>query len=200
MKPIQWIAISIVLSLTVTTALADEETQEQATGGSTASTSEMMGSMQNATIDELRAEVVQLRAIVATLEATKPTFTSLMPEFAERFHVMHRAADSDDWAVAGHELQEMMRLMNVFRAIDEEKGILLNGFMNGPFLKVQKAIEHGQREAFYAGLQEATKSCNACHAATGSEFVQVTLDIGDSLSIRHPHKFDKSKAPVSHTH
>lgn len=53
-------------------------------------------------VNALKAEVEKLRKSVASLQAMKPTFTSFMPDFAERFHVMHRAGDAGDWAVKGH--------------------------------------------------------------------------------------------------
>ncbi|MCK5361557.1 MAG: hypothetical protein KAR22_01240, partial [Gammaproteobacteria bacterium] len=43
-------------------------------------------------------------------------------------------------------------------------------------------------------------TCNACHAATGSDFVQVTLDARDSLSLRHPHKLMRRAVPGGHSH
>ncbi len=45
-------------------------------------------------ISILRAEVQALRKAVGSLQALKPTLTTLMPDFAERFHVMHYAGDA----------------------------------------------------------------------------------------------------------
>jgi hypothetical protein len=66
----------------------------------------------------LRGEVKALKARVATLEATRPTLTNFMPDFSERFHVMHLAGDVGDWGVAQHELLEMKRMLGVAKAID----------------------------------------------------------------------------------
>ncbi len=134
------------------------------------------------------------------LQATQPTITGIMPNFAERFHVMHYAGDAGDWTVAGHELQEMQRLIGVAKQIDPKAGALMEGFMTASFRKLKESIDHGKRESFDQALTETVKNCNACHAATGSPFIQVTLEVGESLSLRHPHSFGKSKAPMEHMH
>ena len=62
-------------------------------------------------LQSLQQSVLALQNRVETLEAIKPTFTGFMPNIAERFHVLHRAGEAGDWAVAGHELAEMKRLI-----------------------------------------------------------------------------------------
>jgi cytochrome c553 len=134
------------------------------------------------------------------LQATQPSITMLMPDFAERFHVMHYAGDAGDWAVAAHELLEMQRLVSVIERIDPEKGPLIKGFMTQSFAKLNAAIEHGNRQAFDKALSETVTNCNACHKAVGSAFIKVTLDVNEHLSMRHPHRLTKSKKPGAHTH
>ena len=151
-------------------------------------------------ISLLKAEVRALRKAVASLQALKPTLTTLMPDFAERFHVMHRAGDAGDWAVAAHEVLEMQRLVNVAKQIDAKKGVLVEGFMSGNLRTLNKAIEHGKLESFYKAMNDTVKNCNACHVAVGSPFIKVTLDVDEGLSMRHPHALGKSKAPAKHTH
>jgi len=182
------LAVIPLLVSTLSTSIADQNTE------SAQQPTTMQHGMSNA---ELKAQIEALRA---TLDLVAPTYASLMPDFAERFHVMHRAGDTGDWAVASHELLEMERLMKVFDAIDEQKGAMLKGFMTVPMLQLRKIIEHGKHEPFVAALKEATASCNACHQAVGSEFINVTLDTSDALSIRHPHRFIESKASHTHTH
>ena len=151
-------------------------------------------------ISLLKAEVQALRKAVASLQALKPTLTTLMPDFAERFHVMQRAGDVGDWAVAAHEALEMQRLVGVAQQIDTKKGALAEGFMSGNLRTLNKAIEHGKLESFYKAMNDKVKNCNACHVAVGSPFIKVTLDVDESLSMRHPHALGKSKAPAKHTH
>ena len=79
----------------------------------------------------LRAEVAALKARLSRLEAVRPTFTTFMPEFSERFHVMHLSGDAGDWQLAQHELLELERLLEVAQFIDPGKGKLMEGFLAG---------------------------------------------------------------------
>ena len=92
------------------------------------------------TLDDLTKEIKALRQRMAALEALKPMFTNFMPNFAERFHVAHRAGDSGDWAVAAHEVDEMQRLTGVSKYIDPKLGTLMQGFMDGNLRKLKEAI------------------------------------------------------------
>lgn len=151
------------------------------------------------TLDDLRAEVERLRERVAALEALKPTMTRMMPDFAERFHVMHRAGDAADWAVAAHELAEMMRLVELAPLLDAKAGPLLQAFMSGHLRALKEIIEHGDKPRFDRALDETVASCNACHKARGSE-IRVTLDVPEGLSLRHPHALRKAQVPKDHAH
>lgn len=153
----------------------------------------------DAKLAEMERQIDALQARIAVLEAHH-TFTAFMPNFAERFHVMHRAGDSGDWAVASHELQEMMRLSRLSTSVDPDKGALMQEMMKPVFEEIEHAIEHGNQKKFRAALVQATETCNACHIATGSGFVQVTLDAKESLSLRHPHKFTRQAVSGGHTH
>ncbi len=43
-------------------------------------------------------------------------------------------------------------------------------------------------------------SCNACHAATGSAFIKVALDVPEGMTMRHPHTLGASKPLSGHAH
>jgi len=123
-----------------------------------------------------------------------------MPSFAERFHVMHRAGEAGDWAVASHELAEMKRVTTLSPTIDAEKGKLMQAMMAPSFEALEGAIGDGDHEKFEKALAQTINTCNSCHAATGSDFVQVTMDATESLSMRHPHSFMSRGVPSGHTH
>jgi len=159
----------------------------------------VLASSDEAKFEALEHQIEALRARIAALEAYQ-TFTSFMPNFSERFHVMHRAGEAGDWAVASHEMQEMKRLTILSSTIDSEKGRLMQTMMGPNFEALDKAIEHGNHEKFQRALVQTIDTCNACHAATGSDFVQVTLDARDSLSLRHPHKLMRRAVPGGHSH
>ena len=143
---------------------------------------------QDANVEQLRQQIKMLEERIMALES-RFTFASFMPDFAERFHIMHRASESEDWAVASHELQIMKQLIASSGSIDAEKGALFQAMMGPVIDKMDNAISHAN----------AVQTCNACHTATGSPFIQVTLDVTESLSMRHPHKFTKQKMG-KHTH
>lgn len=150
-------------------------------------------------VARLMKRIDALEQRIATLESTR-TFAAFMPELAERFHVMHRAGEAGDWAVAAHELQEMKRLSQQSTSIDAERGKLLLGMMGPSYEGLESAIGHGNSKKFSKGLESTVNACNSCHAATGSEFVQVTLDAADGLSMRHPHRLMMRDAPAGHHH
>lgn len=151
------------------------------------------------TLQDLAQEIRALRLRVAVLEALKPTFTNFMPNFSERFHVMHRAGDAGDWAVAAHEVDEMQRLTRVSRYIDPKLGGLMQGFMDGNLRRLKEAIEHGNARSFQAAMRDTVASCNGCHTAAGST-IAVSLNVDESLSMRHPHALGKTTVPKHHTH
>jgi hypothetical protein len=136
---------------------------------------------------------------IAALES-RFTFASFMPDFAERFHVMHRAAESDDWAIASHELQVMKSMVESSTTIDAEKGNLFKAMMGPVMTKMDSAIGHANMEKMSTLLSEAVQTCTSCHVATGSPFIKVTLDATEALSMRHPHAFSKQKLDHAHKH
>jgi hypothetical protein len=159
----------------------------------------LLADSDGAKIEALERQVAALQARITALEE-RLTFTSFMPDFAERFHVMHRAGEAGDWAVASHELEEMKRLARISTSIDPDKGKLMQGMMKPSFEALESAIEHSNHKKFAKALTQTTDTCNACHTATGSGFVQVTLDAKDSMSLRHPHKFMEQEMPGGHAH
>ena len=92
-------------------------------------------------VEWLEHQIEALQTRIAALEAYQ-TFPSFMPNFSERFHVMHRAGESGDWAVAAHEFQEMKRLTLLSTTIDTEKGQLMQGMLGPSFEALESAIEH----------------------------------------------------------
>ncbi len=152
-----------------------------------------------ADIRALKAQIAALQARISVLEA-RDTFTSFMPDFAERFHVMHRAGMAGDWAVASHELEEMKRMAAQSTGIDAEKGKLLQAMMAPSLKALTHAVEDGDPKELEEALEQTINTCNACHVATGSAFVDVTLDARESLSLRHPHRLTERKIEGGHGH
>jgi len=150
-------------------------------------------------LEVLQGQIEALQARIEQLEA-RHTFASFMPNVAERFHVMHRAGEAGDWAVASHELAEIKRITGLATASHAKNGKLMQSMMASSYDALDDAIEHSSHGKFENALEQTIGSCNACHTATGSEFVQVTLDAREALSLRHPHRLDRRDAPAGHTH
>ena len=149
--------------------------------------------------DRLMERIQLLEEQIAVLQS-RFSFASFMPDFAERFHVMHRASEAKDWAVASHELEQMKKLVELSTAIDNNKGILFQAMM-GPVLEnMESAIGHGEMEKMNELLVQAVQTCNSCHVATGSPSLKVTLDASEALNIRHPHTFTRQETDKSHSH
>ncbi|MCZ6626791.1 MAG: hypothetical protein O7E56_01050, partial [SAR324 cluster bacterium] len=190
MKPLLTYATRPLILLAFLTLLMSNLAGGQAAGGAAPAK----------VVEALRAEVANLKARLDVLEAIKPTFTSFMPNFSERFHVMHRAGDAGDWATAQHELAELKRLVGVAKAIDAQKGQLMEGFLAGSFKGLGAAIEHTNRKKFRAALEQTVASCNKCHQAAGSPFIRVSLDVPPNMTMRHPHVLRKTKGITGHMH
>lgn len=152
---------------------------------------------QVAALDE---EVESLKLAIVSLQATQPTVTTIMPNIAERFHVMHYAGEAQDWAVASHELMGMQHLFDVIMVVDPAKGAMANGFMSDSFEQIDAAIDHENIKAFDKALAGAVEKCNSCHVAAGSPSMKITLNARDSLSMRHSHDLGKSEKPGEHSH
>lgn len=191
------VAAGVCVPLLATSASEDEHgTMMKEQGHGSIQSSEM----KLESVDDLLEEVLALRKEVEFLKAIQPTITSLMPNFSERFHVMHYAGDAGDWAVAAHELLEMQRIVKVAKRISPDNGALMEGFLTQKFETINSAIEHGNPEAFNKALVDTVDQCNACHTATGSPFIKVTLDARESLSMRHSHELQASGKMGEHTH
>lgn len=137
----------------------------------------------------LGARMKKLEQQVSELRTLMPTFTTMMPNFSERFHVMHRAGEAGDRAVAQHELLEIRRMMAMAQVIDARNGRLMQDFPTEPLKRVAAAVEHQDAGRFLEALDATVTSCNACHDAAGSAFINVGLEADHTLSMRHAHRF-----------
>lgn len=65
---------------------------------------------------------------------------------------------------------------------------------------VDKAIDNENRNEFIEAIEKVPEGCNNCHAAVGSPFIRVSLDIPTALSLRHPHVLEKSEISEEDVH
>ena len=59
--------------------------------------------------------------------------------------------------------------------------------------------ESDDYEAIMA-LTQTINACNACHSATGSAFINVSMDDNNLISLRHPHILTERKISGGHSH
>ena len=185
----KWLIFSMVLMFVLLVAMPLSQANED---GDSASLKKEL--------QQMKAGMEKLMARLAVLEGLKPSFAAFMPEFSERFHIMHQAGDAEDWAVAAHELEEMKRLVKTAKLIDPVKGQLIQAFMGPQLEKIEGTIEQGDRKSFRSVLENTVKSCNTCHIAAGSPFIKVALDAKQFLTMRHSHLLKKSKVTKGHGH
>jgi hypothetical protein len=194
LRPLNAAALTVMLLVPVPAVMGDthgtESSQERSPGAS-----EQQALRQE--VDALKAE---LDSIKEMLQVLRPDLTMVMPDFAERFHVMHRAGDAGDWAVANHELSSMRQIIGRAKRLNPQQGPMLEAFMLGPLENLEKVIMQRDDEAFDKALDQTIQSCNGCHQALGSPFIQIALETPDELNMRHPHKLEPSKAPRDHSH
>jgi len=145
-------------------------------------------------VNQLSAEVTELKSTLDLLNAIRPDVATLMPDIAERMHVMHYAGEAEDWGLASHELLAIERLFGIVEKIDPERGALAHGFLKNDFEMLDEAIDHGEMHEFSESIVDLVKNCNACHVAAGNPAINISLDTSDVLSLRHSHNLEKSKA------
>ena len=109
------------------------------------------------------------------------------------------AGEGGDGAVAAHEIDEMRRLTGISKYIDPKLGALLQAFMDGNLRKLREAVEHGNSKSFQAAVADTVASCNGCHKASGST-LGVSVQVSDTMSMRHPHLLGKTTVPKDHGH
>lgn len=152
------------------------------------------------TLRQMQARLDELNAKVAQLEHLRPDFATMMPEVAERLSVMHSAGEAGDWAVAAHELAEIQRIVGNSTSIDQTKGKMMQGFLTGPLNAIDEAVDHGNKGKFISALGNTVNSCNACHHAVGSGFIQISLSADSNLGFRHPQQLQVRTAAMGHHH
>ncbi|MDI5933839.1 hypothetical protein [Halomonas kalidii] len=199
--PLSMTTLLVMLVIPLTSVAKDDHDSVPQAGGETASTAPAEPQSLEHRVASLEEELARVEAsLEARLEALQPDMTMIMPDFAERFHVMHRAGDAGDWAVANHELLTMQQIIDRMRRLDPESGELLDDYMSGPLNNLAELIDHRDQQAFVQALEQTVQVCNACHQAVGSPFIQVTLEPSEALNMRHPHKLQSSEAPREHKH
>ena len=107
------------------------------------------------------------------LKAAIPKFAVPMREVGDRYQNMYFAAKGGNWALAAYMSKYMNGAMNPAKLTKPDEYKMWQGFYEGAFSSVDKAIQAKDLKAFNAAYTEVATSCNGCHQAMGYGFIKV---------------------------
>ncbi len=123
------------------------------------------------------------------LKGAIPKFAIPMREVGDRYQNMYFAAKGGNWALAAYMSKYMNGAMTPAKLTKPDEYKTWQGFYEGSFSAVDKAIQAKDLKAFNAAYAEVASGCNACHDAMGYGFIKVVkmkqpADIGINYSIK----------------
>ncbi|MGZ5617224.1 MAG: hypothetical protein ACXWFW_07670 [Usitatibacter sp.] len=107
------------------------------------------------------------------IKGALPKFAIPMREVGDRFQNMFFAAKDGNWALAAYMSKYMNGAMNPAKVTKPAEYKTWQGFYEGAFDPVNKAIQAKDLKAFEASYKAVIESCNGCHAAMGYGFIKV---------------------------
>ena len=127
----------------------------------------------------------QLDAIKAAI----PKFAVPMREVGDRFQDMYSAAKGGNWALAAYMSKYMNGAMNPAKLTKPEEYKAWQGFYEGAFAPVNKAIQAKDMKGFEKEYAAVIPTCNGCHDGMGYGFVKVVKqkaasDIGIDYKVK----------------
>ncbi|HZP92739.1 MAG TPA: hypothetical protein VFB20_07655 [Burkholderiales bacterium] len=120
-------------------------------------------------------------ARLSALEATAPGLGETMAGIQLHMAKLYFAAKVGNRRLAHYEMDEIRE--NLERAVlqrpVEENGLrlkpLAQALETGPLARLEQAIDGGQQASIAHAYRDAIRDCNACHAATGHDFIVITM-------------------------
>jgi len=127
----------------------------------------------------------QLDAIKAAI----PKFAVPMREVGDRFQDMYSAAKGGNWALAAYMSKYMNGAMNPAKLTKPEEYKAWQGFYDGAFAPVNKAIQAKDLKGFEKEYTAVIPTCNGCHEGMGYGFIKVVKqkaasDIGIDYKVK----------------
>jgi hypothetical protein len=118
-----------------------------------------------------------------------PKFAIPMREVGDRFQNMYFAAKGGNWALAAYMSKYMSGAMNPAKVTKAAEYKAWQGFYEGTFAPVDKAIQAKDLKGFEKEYAAVVSGCNGCHAAMGYGFIKVVkmtapADIGIDYSVK----------------
>jgi hypothetical protein len=128
-------------------------------------------------------ELAALKAKVADLEKqlqlAKPGFGEFMGTVQQHHEKLYFAGIAENWELSGYELNEIRETVDQATALwprlgDEKVDLgTLKHLIDPPIEEITKAIAQKDKKKFLTSFENLTRSCNACHQASGHAFVVI---------------------------
>ncbi len=146
-----------------------------------------------------------LAAASAVPAPDAPHYGDVMTEVGRRFELVGRAAQARRFRLAAYEIGEMDEALDddLPRAQPPRKGdpkklaALIGELEKQQLPALEKAVRSRDSAKVADAFAEAAGTCNACHAATGHDFVQIPTDPGKSVPLLDPRPA-AAPAPPAH--
>lgn len=116
-----------------------------------------------------------LESRVEALSSIQPGLGVVMHEYGYRFTDMYRAVNGGNWELAQYELKELREAQKVAEITRPARAGALKAFEKQQLVPLGEAISSQDITRFNARFTAAVKACNACHTATGHDFIQYQL-------------------------
>ena len=120
-------------------------------------------------------------ARLSALEAAVPGLGETMTGIQLHMAKLYFAAKAGNRRLARYAMDEIRE--NLERAVlqrpVEENGVrlkpLAEALETGPLAELQKSIDAERAQSIESAYRDAVEDCNACHAATGHDFIVITV-------------------------
>lgn len=114
------------------------------------------------------------------IAATLPGFGVQMQEIGVRNTTMYYAAQSGNWDLVDHELEEITGAFETAMITRPKRKEPAQAFLDGAFAKLETAAKSRKLETFKTAFDSTVKACNGCHSSDDKSFIQYKLP--DSIS------------------
>ncbi|MBI3667685.1 MAG: hypothetical protein HY236_15895 [Acidobacteria bacterium] len=110
-----------------------------------------------------------------TLANIQPGLGTVMAEYSKRFGNIYYAAQAGNWGMAAYQLKEMVEIQEVGETTRPARAQALKGMEQGALRPLALDIVNQNLTAFNTDFNTAVAFCNACHAATGFDYIVYKL-------------------------
>ena len=113
-----------------------------------------------------------LESRVKALAEIQPGLGVVMHEMGYRFANTYWAANGGNWGLAQYQLKELLEAQEVGEVTRPERAPMLKANEEAYLVPLAEAIKKEDINQFNRRFTAAVNSCNACHTASGFEFIR----------------------------